>query len=113
MIPSLARMMSSARETAWGFSILAMIGARVYSRSSMISSGLRTKLGATMSTPIFSPASRWARSSWRTAGSSSTGPGMFSPWREVITPPISTSASSSPASGRVAVTRSRTAPSER
>ena len=105
--------MSSARATACGFSILAMSGSRVCARRCSTSSGRRTKLSATRSTPIFSPSRRWSRSSSGTLGSWSTSPGTLTPWREDTTPPISTSASNSPLGARTAVARSRIAPSAR
>ena len=95
MMQSATRMISSACSTAWGFSILAISGTRVCSRTVSTSSGRRTKLKATMSTPMRRPASRWAKSSSGTDGSSSAGPGMFRPWREATVPPTSTSASTS------------------
>ena len=66
-----------------------------------------------MSTPIARPARRCSRSSSGTAGSSSAGPGMFSPWRVATLPPTSTSPSSSWSPSRTVRTRSRTAPSAR
>ena len=68
MTQSAARMISSARSTACGFSIFAMSGRRVCSRTNAMSSGERTNDSATMSTPIFSPTARCARSSSGTAG---------------------------------------------
>src|SRR4051794_25702302 len=110
---SATRTISSALSTACGFSILAISGTRVCSRTCSTSSGRRTKLKATMSTPMRRPASRWARSSAGTEGSSSAGLGMFSPWREATVPPTSTSASTSRSPGRTAVARRRTEPSAR
>ena len=83
------------------------------SRRNAMSSGPRTNDSATRSTPIFSPTARCARSSSGTVASWSSGPGMFSPWREATAPPISTSALISIASSSTAYTRSRTAPSAR
>ena len=79
---SAARTISSARVTACGFSIFATSGSRVCLRSSTISSARRTKLSATMSTPIRSPVRTCSRSSSGTAGSAAVSPGMFRPWRE-------------------------------
>ena len=110
---SAARMISAARSTACGFSIFATSGVRVCSRTKSTSSGLRTKLSATMSTPISMPARRCSRSSSGTAGRMSSGPGMFRPWREATVPPTSTRASISPSPPRTAVVRRRTAPSAR
>ena len=110
---SAARTISSARVTACGFSILATSGSRVCLRNSTISSARRTKLNATMSTPIRSPVRTCSRSSSGTAGSAAVSPGMFRPWREATAPPISTTASISPESGRTSLIRSRTAPSAR
>ena len=55
MMQSATRTMSSARATACGFSIFAISGMRVCSRTWRMSSGRRTKLSATRSTPIFDP----------------------------------------------------------
>ncbi len=78
-----------------------------------MSSLRRTKESATRSTPIFSPVSRWRKSSSGTDGSAAVSPGMFRPWREATAPPTSTVASISPSPGRVAWIRSRTVPSAR
>ena len=104
---------SAARSTACGFSILAMSGTRVCSRTWVTSSGRRTNESATMSTPMRAPASRCARSSCGTDGSAAVSPGMFTPWRDATVPPISTSASSSCSPARTACVRRRTAPSAR
>ena len=48
-------MISSARSTACGFSIFAISGSRVCSRTNSMSSARRTNESATRSTPIFSP----------------------------------------------------------
>ena len=66
-----------------------------------------------MSTPIDSPWRSSSRSSSGTDGSDSTGPGMFSPWREATAPPTSTSTSTSRSRARTSTTRSRTEPSAR
>ena len=110
---SAARTISSARCTACGFSILATSGSRVWPRTNSTSSARRTNDSATRSTPIFSPVRRCSRSSSGTAGSVAASPGMLRPWREATAPPISTTVSISPDSGRVVVTRSRTEPSAR
>jgi hypothetical protein len=110
---SAAWMIASAFSTAWGFSIFAISGVRVCSRTKATSDSRRTKLSATMSTPISAPARRCSRSSSGTAGSRSVGPGMFKPCRDATVPPTSTSASTSPTPERTPWTRSRTAPSAR
>ena len=66
-----------------------------------MSSMRRTKESATRSTPIFSPVSRWRKSSSGTDGSAAVSPGMLRPWREATEPPISTTASISPSPERV------------
>ena len=66
---SAALRISSARSTACGFSILAISGSRVCSRTCSTSSGRRTNDSATMSTPIDSPWRSSSRSSSGTAGS--------------------------------------------
>ena len=110
---SAARRIDSAFSTPWGFSIFATSGSRVRSRTYSTSLAERTNESATMSTPIDSPWRSSSMSRWGTAGRRSVGPGMLSPWREATAPPISTSASSSWDSGRVATTRRRTEPSAR
>ena len=110
---SAARTISSARCTAWGFSILAISGSRVWRRTISMSSARRTNESATRSTPIFSPVSRCWKSSSGTEGRAAASPGMLSPWREATEPPISTTASISCSPTRLASTRNRTAPSAR
>src|SRR4051794_17304171 len=104
---------ASARSTACGFSTLTISGVRVCSRTNVTSSGRRTKLSATRSTPICWPTRRCPRSSSGTAGRSVASPGMFNPWREATVPPTSTSVSISPSPARTAVTRRRIEPSSR
>ncbi len=113
MTQSAALMISSARSTAWGFSILAISGSLVCRRTNSMSPGWRTKDSATMSTPIDSPWCSSFRSSSGTEGSSSIGPGMFRPWREATVPPTSTWTSTSPCSARVLSTLRRIEPSAR
>ena len=76
---SAATMMSSAASTAWGFSILAIRGRRVCSRTWVTSSGRRTNDSATRSTPIDSPKRSMSRSSSATDGSADRSPGTFRP----------------------------------
>ena len=87
---SAALMISSARSTAWGFSILAISGSRVCWRTKSTSSARRTKESATRSTPSCSPNSSISRSRSGTEGRFATSPGMFRPWWEATAPPIST-----------------------
>ena len=60
---SAAWMIASASSTAWGFSILAISGRSVCSRTSSTSSARRTNDSATRSTPIDSPKRSSSRSS--------------------------------------------------
>ena len=110
---SAARTISSIASTACGFSIFAISGIRVCSRTWLMSSARRTKDSATRSTPIDSPKRRPSRSSSGRVGRSVSSPGTFRPWREATVPPTSTAASISPSSGRTAVARRRIDPSAR
>ena len=111
---SAARRISSAQSTACGFSILAISGRRVCSRTASTSAGAAHE-GQRDEVDAGGLAEAQDARDPRpgTAGSSITGPGMLRPWREATVPPISTSASSSPSAGRVAMTRRRIAPSAR
>ena len=101
MTQSAARTISSARWTACGFSILAISGSAGAARAPpRCPRRRRTNESATRSTPIFSPVSRWWKSSSGTDGSAAVSPGMLRPWREATEPPTSTSASISPSPGR-------------
>ena len=75
-------MISSAASTAWGFSILAISGSRVWRRTVVTSSAVRTNDSATMSTPIDSPKRSMSRSSSGTAARPRVEPGMLRPWRD-------------------------------
>ncbi len=110
---SAARMISSAASTAWGFSILAISGRRVWRRTLVTSSAVRTNDRATRSTPIDSPKWSMSMSSSGTAGRPRVEPGMLRPWREATVPPISTAVSTSPSPARTVSTRRRIAPSAR
>src|SRR5215217_1237027 len=108
---SAARTMSSARSTACGFSIFAISGRRVRSRTCSTSLGRRTNDSATMSTPIDSPNVNRSRSSSGTLGRPASSPGTFTPWREATVPGDSTTPTNEPSVFES--TRSRTAPSAR
>ena len=110
---SAAWMICSANSTAWGFSILAISGRRVWRRTSATSSGRRTNDSATRSTPSDSPKRRSSRSSSPTEGRSASSPGTFRPWRDETVPPSSTTVSTACSARRTVSTRSRTVPSVR
>ena len=115
MKPSNAAITSSRFSIAWGFSILAMTGRKMFSsrmilRTSSTSAALRTKLSAMKSTVRCSAKRRSSMSFSDSAGTETATPGRLMPLWLLTFPPTSTSQTTSVPS-LTSVARSRTLPS--
>ncbi len=114
MTPSKASTISSMLSIAWGFSILAMMGTKMFSsvmiaRTSSASDALRTKLSAMKSTPSRRAQRRSAVSFSDRAGTETATPGRLMPLLLETLPGTTTSVTTSVSS--TDVTSRRTLPS--